>query len=45
MSEAPQIPAGVDTGRPTPARIYDYMLQGNNYFQSRWLYCGVARKP
>ena len=27
------IPAGVDTGRPTPARIYDYMLQGNNYFQ------------
>ena len=68
MNEAPQIPAGVDTGRPTPARIYDYMLQGNNYFQvdrfaaeqilkaapeirdadsdgSRWLYCGVARKP
>src|SRR5580700_8896622 len=33
MNEAPQIPAGVDTGRPTPARIYDYMLQGNNYFQ------------
>ena len=33
MSEAPQVPAGVDTGRPTPARIYDYMLQGNNYFQ------------
>ena len=27
------IPAGVDTGRATPARIYDYMLQGNNYFQ------------
>jgi hypothetical protein len=27
------IPEGVDTGRPTPARIYDYMLQGNNYFQ------------
>jgi hypothetical protein len=34
MNEAPQIPAGVDTGRPTPARIYDYMLQGNNYFQA-----------
>lgn len=27
------IPAGVDTGRATPARIYDYMLRGNNYFQ------------
>ena len=27
------IPAGVDTGRASPARIYDYMLQGNNYFQ------------
>lgn len=34
MNEAPQIPAGVDTGRPTPARIYDFMLQGNNYFQA-----------
>src|SRR5215469_9581525 len=33
MNESPQIPAGVDTGRPTPARIYDYMLQGSNYFQ------------
>src|SRR6266576_4061927 len=33
MNEAPQVPVGVDTGRPTPARIYDYMLQGNNYFQ------------
>jgi S-adenosyl methyltransferase len=33
MNEAPQVPAGVDTGRPTPARIYDYMLQGNSYFQ------------
>ena len=28
MNEAPHIPAGVDTGRPTPARIYDYMLKG-----------------
>ncbi len=27
------IPAGVDTSRPSPARIYDYMLRGNNYFQ------------
>jgi len=32
MSEATDIPAGVDTGRPTPARIYDYMLRGTNYF-------------
>ena len=27
------MPAGVDTGRASPARIYDYMLQGSNYFQ------------
>jgi hypothetical protein len=33
MNQAPQIPDGVDTGRPTPARIYDYLLQGTNYFQ------------
>jgi hypothetical protein len=33
MNEASHIPAGVDTGRPTPARIYDYMLQGDSYFQ------------
>ena len=33
MNEATNIPAGVDTGRPTPARIYDYMLRGNNHFQ------------
>src|ERR1700704_3492428 len=33
MTEASRMPAGVDTGRPTPARIYDYMLQGSNYFQ------------
>jgi hypothetical protein len=33
MNQASQIPAGVDTGRPTPARIYDYMLQGSSYFQ------------
>jgi hypothetical protein len=32
MDQAPQIPAGVDTNRPTPARIYDYMLQGSNFF-------------
>ena len=34
MNEATDIPPGVDTGRPTPARIYDYMLQGSNYFQA-----------
>ena len=28
-----EMPAGVDTGRASPARIYDYMLRGNNYFQ------------
>jgi hypothetical protein len=33
MNQASQIPAGVDTGRPTPARIYDYLLQGSSYFQ------------
>jgi hypothetical protein len=26
--------AGVDYSRPAPARIYDYMLRGNNYFQA-----------
>ncbi len=33
MNGPPHIPAGVDTGRPTPARIYDYLLQGSSYFQ------------
>ena len=33
-AQVPRTPAGVDTGRPTPARIYDYMLQGNNYFDA-----------
>jgi hypothetical protein len=32
MNGASPPPAGVDTGRPTPARIYDYMLHGSNYF-------------
>jgi hypothetical protein len=90
MNEAPQIPAGVDTGKPTPARIcavFDTATE-HMYFRSkakverffeglelappyegaepgvtftglwgaedvtmadsdgsRWLYCGVARKP
>jgi hypothetical protein len=34
MNEAPRIPVGVDASRPTPARIYDYMLQGSNYFDA-----------
>jgi hypothetical protein len=34
MSEAADIPAGVDPTRPAPARIYDYLLSGENNFQS-----------
>src|ERR1039457_5173772 len=30
----PGAPAGVDISRPAPARIYDYMLQGDNHFES-----------
>ncbi len=34
MIHVPQAPAGVDTSKPAPARIYDYMLQGDNHFES-----------
>jgi hypothetical protein len=34
MGQVPEVPEGVDTGVPTPARIYDYMLQGSNYFDA-----------
>jgi hypothetical protein len=34
MEQVPEVPEGVDTGMPTPARIYDYMLQGSNYFDA-----------
>jgi len=34
VARVPRAPAGVDTSRPTPARIYDYMLQGDNHFES-----------
>jgi hypothetical protein len=34
MDQVPEVPEGVDTGMPTPARIYDYMLQGSNYFDA-----------
>jgi hypothetical protein len=34
MNEAAEIPAGVDPERPAPARIYDYLLSGDNNFRS-----------
>ena len=34
MNETAEIPAGVDPARPAPARIYDYLLSGNNNFKS-----------
>ena len=34
MNEHAQIPPGVDPARPAPARIYDYLLSGENNFQS-----------
>lgn len=34
VAQVPRAPAGVDTSRPAPARIYDYMLQGDNHFES-----------
>ena len=34
MHESPAVPPGVDTSVPTPARIYDYMLLGHNYFEA-----------
>lgn len=33
MAELDQVPAGVDTTRPSPARMYDYMLGGTHNFQ------------
>jgi len=34
MSEHARIPPGVDPARPAPARIYDYLLSGENNFRS-----------
>jgi O-methyltransferase involved in polyketide biosynthesis len=34
MTEALRIPAGVDTSRPSPARIYDYLLRGPHFFDA-----------
>lgn len=33
MAEPDQVPAGVDVSRPSPARMYDYMLGGTHNFQ------------
>ena len=33
MTQPSPVPAGVNTNIPTPARIYDYMLRGNHYFE------------
>jgi hypothetical protein len=33
-ARVPDASAGVDTSRPAPARIYDYMLRGDNHFQT-----------
>ena len=34
MAQVPRASAGVDVTRPAPARIYDYMLQGDNHFET-----------
>ena len=34
MVQIPRAQAGMDVSRPAPARIYDYMLQGDNHFES-----------
>src|ERR1700684_3968852 len=34
VAQVPRAPAGVDISRPAPARIYDYMLQGDNHFEA-----------
>jgi len=34
MTEAPAVPAGVDPTKPSPARVYDYLLGGTANFPS-----------
>ncbi|HEY0934899.1 MAG TPA: SAM-dependent methyltransferase [Trebonia sp.] len=34
MTEALRQPEGLDVTRPSPARIYDYMLRGNHHFEA-----------
>ena len=33
-AQGPRAPAGAGYSRPAPARIYDYMLRGDNHFQT-----------
>jgi hypothetical protein len=33
-AQIPQAPTGTDASRPAPARIYDYMLRGQNHFET-----------
>ncbi|HEX9064303.1 MAG TPA: SAM-dependent methyltransferase [Streptosporangiaceae bacterium] len=34
MSQTEQVPAGIDPTRPSPARMYDYMLGGTHNFEA-----------
>jgi O-methyltransferase involved in polyketide biosynthesis len=34
MTEGLHVPEGLDISRPSPARIYDYMLGGRHYFEA-----------
>ncbi len=34
MDDAPQVPPGVDPARPSPARVYDYLLGGRHNFEA-----------
>ena len=34
MTEALHLPEGLDISRPSPARIYDYMLRGQHYLEA-----------
>jgi S-adenosyl methyltransferase len=34
MTDAEQVPPGVDPARPSPARVYDYLLGGDHNFES-----------
>ena len=34
MNRARQAPTGIDPSKPAPARIHDYLLSGENNFQS-----------
>ena len=33
MTKALRLPEGLDTSKPSPARIYDYMLRGTHPFR------------